>query len=73
MFIVITDPNGAAYYDGTPVPITHRIEVIKGQVFGLENFIRKFSSQAELQNFLEAAVRNPVGSDRRFSWAHDSA
>lgn len=70
LYVTVLDPEGGAYYDGTPVTVSTRILFEGGLVYGHENISRKFRSQAELVQFLNTIRAQPSGTFGRFTWTH---
>lgn len=71
LYVILEDPEGAVYSDGTFVPITTRILIEGNNVYGIDNFIRKFGSNQEAQQFLFLVRSQTSGSFGRLTWRHE--
>lgn len=68
-YITIIDSLGGELgYGGDVVPISHRILLDKGQVFGSESLRKLFSTHESLMSFLYHVQTIPTGSHHTLSW-----
>lgn len=81
MYITVINPQGATEgYDGSYVPISHRVLYENKQFYGFESTAKLFDSHQSFIDFLTSCVKAGVGSSGLYpgakvelEWSVDAA
>lgn len=79
MYIIVTDAKGieVGYDTGVFRPLTHRVLIENGSIYGADNFLSYFRdakgqfNQVEWQMFVQLMYALPSGQYRELSWQRE--